>query len=483
MYKQFLCARDLPSRPEGFHRWTFRDWNIWTSPELPVSKVTDKSGNDIGLLLGWVIYNGIFINSHSEIRIEAIPTRENNPFHAMCGRFVVFCHFNEKPSLLTDAGALFPVVYDKYQEVIASSSMLIPGTTLLNRDPRVIETLDISKERGWYPFGLTAHANIRRLLPNHALDLSNFASTRVWPLEHETEYRQKNTLEDSILLEKICSSLANRVKTLAETSPTIMHLTGGWDTRMMLSAARHCADQIMLRTFRTEGSGGQLDQLLAKELVKKFNLVHAFVDLLPISDTERNAWQFRTGYCLNDHVIDLATTEKSISNGEEFSLSGAAGEVARAFYWGPHDLGKPQPGADALLQRLGLKHADIFLKEAEIWLENLPVGGASWTYDLAYIELRLGCWAGVAMTGHDMPYPSISPFNSVDTFQKMMSFSDAYRANGALCEDITKKLWPELLSIPVNRAPGLRKLRFIRQELSSAMPLRVKEKIKKLLKK
>src|SRR5690606_19171 len=149
---------------------------------------------------------------------------------------------------LTDAGALFPVVYDKYQEVIASSSMLIPGTTLLNRDPRVIETLDISKERGWYPFGLTAHANIRRVRPNHALDLSNFASTRVWPLEHETEYRQKNTLEDSILLEKICSSLANRVKTLAETSPTIMHLTGGWDTRMMLSAARHCADQIMLRT-------------------------------------------------------------------------------------------------------------------------------------------------------------------------------------------------------------------------------------------
>jgi len=93
----------------------------------------------------------------------------------------------------------------------------------------------------------------------------------------------------------------------------------------------------------------------------------------------------------------------------------------------------------------------------------------------------LGCWAGVAMTGHDIPVPSFSPFNSLDTFQTMMSFSDRYRADGELCKDITRRLWPELLSVPINRAAGLRKLFFVRQELSAIIPVSLKEKVKKYL--
>ncbi len=481
MYKQFICARTKLSPPDGFRSKTYLDWTIWVSPGLPVSEIRDGDGRVLGLLLGWFIKDDEFISSDSAIEIAAAPSRSRNPFNSLCGRFVVFCEYDGNPSLLTDAGALFPVVYDQSREIIASSSCMIPEVTAENRDPATIADLDLLTERGWYPFGLTAHAGIRRLLPNRALNLASFAATRTWPLEDEDDFRKHHGESDETLLQRLCESLSGRVKTVTAAQPTIMHLTGGWDTRMMLSAARESIGEIDFRTYRTGGSGGKLDQQLARLLSDRFKLKHEFVDLLPVSEAERRDWMWRTGYCLNDHVIGLSTTECSVAQAGEVTLAGAAGEVARAFYWNSDDIGKSPPTPEILLQRLGFKNTEILNDEARRWLEGLPKGSACWVYDLAYIELRLGCWAGVAMTGHDIPLPSISPFNSVDTFQTMMSFSDRYRADGGLCKDIAKRLWPELLSIPINRAAGLRKLLFVRQELSATMPPGLKEMLKKYL--
>jgi hypothetical protein len=469
--------------PQGFRHVKFSEWNIWVSPALPVTRILDSQGADIGLLLGWVINDGSFIFGDSTVQLAETPDRRKNPFHSFCGRFVIFCDFENTPSLLTDAGALFPVVYDRENQIVASSSAMIPGATLENRDSNLLKELDLVTERGWYPFGLTAHGSIRRMLPNRRLDLNSFVCERIWPLESEQDFRAKNDRSDDQLLSDLCNSLSKRVKTISMAGPTIMHLTGGWDTRMMLSAAKGSIDRINLRTYRTGGSGGKLDQQLAALLSRKFKLEHEFIDLTPVTEEERKAWLMRTGYCLNDHVIGLSTTEKKVSKDGEFTLAGAAGEVARAFYWGPKDIGKSPPSAETLLQRLGFRPTDIFVKEAQLWLDSLPKGSASWVYDLAYIELRLGCWAGVAMTGHDIAVPSFSPFNSPDTFETMMSFSDPYRADGELCKDITRRLWPELLSLPINRAAGFRKLFFLRQELSAIIPPSTKEKVKKYLRK
>ena len=117
----------------------------------------------------------------------------------------------------------------------------------------------------------------------------------------------------------------------------------------------------------------------------------------------------------------------------------------------------------------------------QAWLDSIPAtADAVMILDLAKIEQVHGCWAGSAVYGHPVALPSIYPFSGQRLSEISLSLPAAYRIEANFYRDYMQAVWPEMLNIPVNRAVGLHRLRFLRREITRRIPSRLKRWLKPL---
>lgn len=98
--------------------------------------------------------------------------------------------------------------------------------------------------------------------------------------------------------------------------------------------------------------------------------------------------------------------------------------------------------------------------------------------DLASIEQILGCWAGAAIYGNPMRTPSLLPVGDRRLSEIALTLPPDYRREGGFYRDVMDALHPALGAIPFNKAVGLNRLRYWRQELRELTPSWVKRAIK-----
>ncbi len=477
--KQFFATPEAVQETTGFFRHTFENWNIYLSKDVPCIDVLSEDGQVVGLVIGWIVEGDSILGSQDRIILSADQEKSATPFRSFWGRYLYFQKSGSDVTVSTDAGALFPLVFCADKQVLASSPALLAELTETSFDEDIAREFDLRSRQGWYPFGLTPYRDIRRLLPNHALNLSTFTAHRFWPEPENTLFPPENPRAGTEQVGKLAMLVQSRIQNLARNQDIRVHLTAGYDTRMLLAACQHVTDRIAFQTYDLPVQVAKLDSHVARHLAKKFKLNHRFLPFTETTFDEKSAWLLRTGYCVNDNVTNMAAMEKANFDGS-YTLAGISGEVGRAFYWGRDDIGLPVPSAQTLLNRLRLPATSFFLSAADSWLKTLPAGSMPWSLDLAYIELRLGCWAGAAMPGHDVPHPTLSPFNSIDCYERMLSLDYGYRVDQRMCYDFIRHLWPDLLSVPVNRAVGLNKVHFIKNEITHLLPGSLKRSLKSL---
>src|SRR5690606_27957395 len=134
---------------------------------------------------------------------------------------------------------------------------------------------------------------------------------------------------------------------------------------------------------------------------------------------------------------------------------------------------------DTRLRRCRVPAARSVRAAGQAWLAGLPAGaGRAMILDLAKIEQIHGCWAGAAIYGHPVDLPSLYPFSGQRLGEISLSLPKAYRLAGGFYRDYMQALWPELMAVPVNRAVGIDRLRFLRREVTRRIPGRVKRWLK-----
>jgi hypothetical protein len=111
-----------------------------------------------------------------------------------------------------------------------------------------------------------------------------------------------------------------------------------------------------------------------------------------------------------------------------------------------------------LFNRMGLPSWDRLQDAIGAWRDNLPDAPLSTFLDFAYLEHRLGCWAAPHLYGAAEFSINLTPFSHREIFDIMLRLPSRYRRSKALAEDIISAAWPELLSLPYNDYPGLRRL-------------------------
>ncbi|WP_026972823.1 hypothetical protein [Aliagarivorans marinus] len=429
---QYIAGREA-SPIEGWKHACFGDISFSFHPDLPYIEVF-KNGSLCGVVLGWLI-------TPSGERIETVTIAHNedivNTIFTYGGRWVLVTEEHVYP----DPTASQPIVYSCSSRVFASSTELIQAPY----DDELVDSINVVRGDNWYPFGLTPKLGVKRLLPNHKLNLSDFSEERT---------TITNTPEN---IDDVVSNSISTVQSFAEffkEQGLFVGLTAGIDSRVLLAGLRgKLSLNVEFWTAKSVALANIIDITTAKALAKRFNLTHKVV--FPVHTEQRHIdnWLKRTGYVRAGAKMLNHRMEETAGGVKPFGHS-VIGELARGDYWRKRDDLNTLITPELIIKRMNLPHSPRLQSEAQKWLDGLPQLTPFQLLDLLYLEQRIGCWASPANVASKRPAPTLFLLNRKDVIDGILGMSVEEKRSSALHFKIMKRAWPELMEIPINKPIG-----------------------------
>ena len=470
--KQWVIGGDVPGPVTNGQSDSFAGLQVHTAARVPLVTLRDDQGRDRGRLIGWVIHGDVFHHANGTLTLPA-GVEPEDIYVDLGGRFVMLWQAADGRILFReDASGNLPSVYAPGLRAIASTVAVLDQIAPLEPNAEAIAIFDFPARRGFLPFGLTSRKGANRLMPNHVLNLGDFVSRRVWPDAAFCRRPNLSEAEIKAMAAEAGQIVRGHMKALLTQGETVLYLSGGHDSRMVIAAAKGLAGDLRCETLDTKGG---LDIHIAQKVAKIAGRPHRSIIVGPARREDVTGWLRRSGATVYDFVAEAVTT--MMANAPRNNpLSGTGSELGRATNWKPEDL---LPGAtislETMLARMRIPDLPVVREAGLKWMAGLPAeADATMVLDISKIEQIHGCWAGAAIYGHPMVLASIHPFSGHRLTQMILSLPPEYRIQNLLYRDYMMALSPELLSLPVNQAVGLDRLKFWKFELRQAIPPKIK---------
>jgi hypothetical protein len=372
------------------------------------------------------------------------------------GRWVLIVADGKTVWLLHDAAGLRQVHYTDSTlptPICASQPGLIARELGLPPDREAVESIltpeAVAESEYWWPGDSSPYAGVRRLLPNHCLDLTARRVFRYWP----SRPRTCTPLNDAVA--QTCESLRRMIVAGAARFDLALGLSAGLDSRIILAASREIRHRLQYYSIRfPSNSGNHPDLTVPARLVESLGLTNHH--WLPCSD------QVRTEYRdLHFESVAFARPQHG-STGQAFedhfprqcvAMLGHCSEVGRSFYRRRGTVREPLDGS--VLARLTFMGVNAFAaRHFGAWLEEAePVAKACGydVLDLFYWEQRCGSWLAMGYQELDLAREVFVPFNCRDLLAKLLAVDARYRGGDDLMHrEMIRHAWPELLTVPIN---------------------------------
>lgn len=473
LYSQFVLSKEPVDR--SYRASKIGAWHIGLGDGFSQTQILDSLGQPIGIFLGAVIDFGSQTFKPASITLPWTAgsgrVSLEECLYERAGSWIAIIVTAELQSVYLDACGSIPLVFFKDKSLAASSACV------LLKDKEYFDDLyDEARSETWskldryHTAGLTAHRSLNRLLPNHRLNLESWTVERIWPC----------TPLPSLGIDQVISEIVDDARGSIDIAMrgrnTLTPLTAGNETRALLALAK--GRESGMTFFTGDFPGAVIDLGTARRLARKFGLRHVMTSVRPRTGADIQEWRLRTGHCIGGAIGHFQMQRDAIAQAE-VEFSGAAGEVGRAFLWAAGDVAGDRLTSDVLLARLKLPQIDRFVAAVDKWLDSVKQFDAFTVMDLAYIELKMACWAGPQATGTETTATQIWPFSSRRCFSAMMSAPPQVRLEQSLFMKIVQRQWPELLQIPINKGTPWENIRRLMYRASS--PGRVWNKIRKSL--
>jgi hypothetical protein len=465
--KQFILSETAP-KVAGAKLAAFGGWTLAVAPHVPLCPLL-AGGRQVGLLAGWVTHAGALVTADAPLEIGSAGAME---IRRKSGRYVFLWAGEGGLEFHLDTAGLLPAVYDPVARVVAATPALLSTERPIVRDAATWAIFDFPRNRGFFPFGLTAWQGISRLLPNHVISLADFGVRRVWPVPGvplvDTE------ADAAAAVGRAAAQVQANVEAILTRGVPALYLSGGCDSRMVLAAAARMRERLVTETVAGPDA---VDSFIAARVSALAGVPHKLLQPVPASEAEVTGWMDRTGWSIYENVTHHVATMKRHDRGF-FAMTGTCAEILRASNWAAEDLGRADLPMEVLLARLRMPPAPAIVAAAEAWMAALPPMRRTAALDVAKIEVIHGCWAAPSIYGHDIIWPSLHPMADGLVYDIAMGLDEAYKMENRAYADFVGALWPELLAIPANKVTGLDRLRFPKKELKKLIPTKVKRMIK-----
>ncbi len=319
-------------------------------------------------------------------------------------------------------------------------------------DPEAIEHIRqfkaISDEYS-FPLSSSPYRHVRRLLPNHVLDLDSGAVRRYWP----TEARPDRSVDE--VKGAIASRLAGLMAAAANRFELAMGVSAGLDSRLMLAASRGLGERIVYYSGVDKSRGpDHPDVRIPRKMLSDLGLEHH-----QIMAKEEVAPEFAELYRASVPFAHESRMPGLQAQYEKYRLGrvaviGNVSENARAGYLSmfpdvPHDA----ITARTLVERRGQAHLHFHLRHLERYVGELgDTHGYHWL-DLLEWEYGSGNWFANNVTEFVSAWQDVFvPYNCRSLLVDMMSAPLASRMDPAteLYAAVASELWPEVLAYPIN---------------------------------
>lgn len=445
---------------------------------LPCVAVTDRDGRPAGVILGFAIDIPARRMLAEMWRAPFALGAEPDAFvidsqRVLGGQFLWILPVDGRVLVYPNCSAQVPCVYDTETGRAGSTAhALFDDATYERRFDRALyDHLGVDGE-GWFPAGLTAHKGLERLLPGHCLDLDAGSFRRFWPL---AEVRQAAD-PDAVVTEMIALIRGQMEAVIASPLRLGQALTGGHETRMLLSCARPYIGGIDVVTVVGEDRH-TMDTTLARRIVRDMGLTHIELPRLNGTDAQRDLFIRRGGHCNGDTNARFHPSVWPIAHSHYF-VGGLGGEVGRAFLWRPSDTPETPITAEVLMARFGLPPTPVIAERLAAWLRGLPPMSAYGILDLAYLEHRMGPWYAVQFCS-DPTLVRLAPIFTWRGTELMLSLPPDWKRESRLGHEIIRRQWPELLAYPFNSLGRFRDTMIKIQKVAKS-PRLIMKKLRKL---
>lgn len=472
---QALLSNKQIKAPSGYREIQISDTYIYFDPLFEQIPVVTQNGELIGVIIGFPYdtKSDCFIKSkYNEIIVDdyIFPDNIDLIVKYIAGSYILLLKSLHELRLYLDHGGSIPIVYcSDYGVAASSASLILDDLDYASRFNSALYENLVSLEHagGWISGTLTAHNGVRRLLPNHYLNLSTWVAKRYWPTPADLVNEENSAAAAPI----ICRSLAGFVGAAFKQFRTSATLTAGYDSRMILMASREARE--IASFFTVAVSDGKIDVDVARDLTDRFGISHKTIEPTVSSSEEAEIWDRATGHCVNESNRSSYRTLDRLSD-VDFILTGMFGEIGRCRLYRQdyYNINDKHIDESFVISRLTLPQFEPLNNNIKEWLNTLDGISNANVLDLAFWELKFGSWAmGQRPIQNSVKY-ALHPFTQRNILQLFLSLDPIEKQGGALFDECIKLQWPELLNTPINAYGDLRDYLGLLRKISN--PYRVR---------
>lgn len=456
---QFSLSRTERSMPPGFTRYQCCGWILASHPALPVHRLVNDGGSQVGFVLGQPIQNGRLLYEPGDLRFSQPDGSADDAVTALLNRtsgrylVVILDDHPQAPLVYPDAFASLATVYSPEKQIVASTTSLLEY-----RDGEAARyPIGVYPDVGffYYPAGLTDMSHCSRLLPNHRLELSTWRTSRFWP--KTPFYPCDEDRKDEYVRQAIHAVQENLVATAIRPT-TYGGLTAGRDSRILLACTPQAIrDRTEYITFNypNRKDSNLKDTHVSEILAKRHHLRHRIVNVRAASEDVRSTYFYRIGRAGGTgKANDFFQAAYESLEMDAAWLTGFGGEVSCMYYATDEDQ-VSRPTAADLLARIDLRQEHGCLDAVQRWLDGFsPDFPNELLVELFYIENRVGSWACPHLYGAAPFLVNMIPYCDRRYIQACLTLPYAFRRSRASQMRMIELADPSLLETPFETLTG-----------------------------
>lgn len=464
MYKQLKYRRQflISKIPiDSLDKWTCLDLGdlyLYAHPDLEVHNVANQ--NQRIVLLGNMFDAEVAEKGNVDLVADLLArTGGLNDFltgaRQYAGNYALLYQSDQDMVIMQDALALREIYYCTEDNKIISGSQ--PNLMLSFAAPAFLETNNLDlldfyknylKDASWIG-DETLYQGVKRLLPNHYLDIRARKVHRYWP----NKPVRRLDLDEAV--SQICPYLQGIMKSMANRHSLMLAVTSGTDSRTLLAASRDLREKIYYYINNHNNMGySHPDIYVPQAMFDKIGIPFHVHDISSDIDEEFKRIYFANTFFRTERLMTSIYNVYFKNHGEKVNIT-STGEIGRSRYGTADRRLNSYLVAYKLGQNPRCRYVNTQSKK--ILKELNPVArkfGVN-MLTLLYWEQKIGIWGTIVNSESDIAIEELDPYDSHLLCELLLGVDEKYTRYDeqpccVLFQKMIKTMWPELMEWPIN---------------------------------